>query len=266
MKYLISLFLLFSLSAQAALYTSSVTLNNQVPTIYYFNGPASSDNSDLFAAGGRYYGVAVHAVSYSDGQPIGRPPNYVSMIGYDNVISVARGDTWETLSQKYIARYGTGSRTGSWGLNSVYKYEACMAVSSCGACGTSTGVSIMPNSCSSVPWTNVTCNITDPALQISHGDLRDTDVRGHKASVTTRVTCSDDAVVTFRVNESRIYLGNGVSTDISINGMAMGSGGGSVRYGVPDWGLDVKIESQLITVNPQPGPLSGTLIVFVNLE
>jgi len=124
----------------------------------------------------------------------------------------------------------------------------------------------MPNSCSNVPWTNVTCNVTDPALQISHGDLRDTDVRGHKASVTTRVTCSNDAIVTFRVNEPRIYLGNGVSTDISINGMAMGSGGGSVRYGVPDWGLDVKIESQLITVNPQPGPLSGTLIVFVNLE
>lgn len=266
MKYLISLLLLFTLPVQAALYTSSVVTNpNQTVTVYYFNGPASSDTQDLSATGAWWYGVSLRVTKTATGDPSPFPPNDITMLGSNNSIPVESGDTWDTLAQKYIDRYGVGSRTSSWGLSSLYRYEACMSVSRCASCGGALVMLTMPNSCSAVPVVPVTCNISQAAIQLDHGALQVSEVDGDVASADLTVSCSAQTHVVFRVLGARVNLGKGITSKIYISGTDMGGPNSEVTYEVPSWGLTVPVESRLESSNPQEGQFSGSTVIIVNV-
>lgn len=268
MRYLISCLLFFSLSAHAAVLTSHVVMSpSNVPTVHYFSTPTTQSSGDLYAQGMRWFGIGTQVVSMINGDPL--PPGFGekwSNMLPGQAIPVMPGDTWVTVSKRYIdSRGASGALTGPAPMANTYKYEACALASPCEDCGTSLAIDY-PASCSAVPWTTNSCDILQPSLLINHGTLTTDQVNGHSASTTTQVRCDSPATVRFRVSDTRVDLGNNIYSDIYINGRGVGGAWGDMDYTVQSWGLPLTIESRLVSTDPQAGTFSGSVVVLVDIQ
>lgn len=267
MRYILFYFLiLFSMSSQAALIPTSISVINAgdrvVPTITWssIGGTISSGDLTQNGAGMLYFGVSTRITSYANGNPY---PNdsYISMLQGQNV-RLNVGDTWQQAVDKYTAKFGaSGSYTYLNGLSNFYKYEACFAASRCDNCGSS-NVLIYPGACISIPVAPVTnvCNITGNII-IDHGTLLATQVNGHEATTSAIITCQQNALVKLRVYDQQTYLGNGIYSDLYINGNSSVEG----PYSVAGAGLTLNITSKLVSTNPQAGTFSGSKVVVVDI-
>ncbi|MFQ2254888.1 hypothetical protein [Aeromonas sp. s10] len=269
MRYILFYFLiLFSMSSQAALIPTSISVINAgdrvVPTITWSSIGGTLSSGDLTQYGGkmRYFGVATRVTSFANGNPYPQD-SYISMFSGQNV-TLAPGDTWQQAVDKYTARFGaSGSYTYLNGLSSVYNYEACFAASTCYNCGNQAPDNIIyPGSCISVPMVPVTnvCNITGNII-IDHGTLLATEVNGHEATTSAIITCQQSALVKLRVYDQRTNLGNGIYSDLYINGNSSVEG----PYSVAGAGLTLNITSKLVSTNPQAGTFSGSKVVVVDI-
>lgn len=270
MRYILYLLTLFSISSQAALVGTSISVvssgHGVLPTVSWSSIGGTISSGDLTQYGNkmRYFGLGIRVVSMEDGSPSPLGDSYMSTFS-NRTIALAAGDTWEEAIHKYIANFGaSGTYTHNNVLASAYKYEVCFLASTCSGCGNGSPSNIAyPGSCISVPTAPTTnsCDINS-SIQIEHGVLAVGDVNGHSASTTAMVTCQSNANIKIRVYDSHVSLGNNIYADIYINGHG---GGGEMLYSVSGAGLSLNIESKLGSVNPQPGAFSGSSVVVVDI-
>lgn len=267
MKKIFFLLAFFSLFSEGAIITTGVSMGpGNIPTVNFMSSGATAPSGNLMASGMYYFGIGTIVVRKSNGDPSPWAEPYGGLLGINKgAISLSNGDDWAKAVEKFIAKYGSsGALTSGTNLNTVYEYQACAFASQCSNCGTSY-LTIYPGSCSTIPWNPVSCNIRDSSLLIDHGTLALGEVNGHSASTTTEVRCSSNAIVRFRISDSRTYLGNNISSDIYVNGRGFGGSWGDMNYTVPNWGLPVTVESRLVSSNPQPGPFSGSVVLILDV-
>lgn len=265
MKRMICMLLfIFPVLSQAAVYTSSVFMQpGNYPTITWFSAQGTAPSGDLYAQGMRYFGLASRVTKLQDGSP--HPsPNYVAMIK-NGVVPLAPGDTWYDAVQKFINRYGaSGAITSTFNITDYYSYEACIAASYCEYCGSQGSQNIIyPGSCSTIDFTNTVCTI-DSLGVLEHGAMNTNEVNGHRAAMNATISCNSPVLVRLRVLSSNLPLGNGVSSDLYIDGASTGITSGTIQYYL-NGPRTIKIESVLSSSFPQSGTFSGSSYVIIEV-
>lgn len=272
MRYLIGLLFLVSAYAQGAqLITSGVQMDaGNAPTVSYFSAPGGTGNQDLWAAGMRWFGVGtvITGLGPTSPNPGGPSPYdypYGNLFGSNlGAVQLAPGDTWDAAIAKFLAKYpSSGSFTSWFALNRYYTYQACVMASKCDRCGGE--VIPYPGSCSTIPWSRISCDITPSNIVLNHGTLQSTEVNGHIAKADMNISCTGNTNIRFRVTSSRINLGLGITSKIFINDTDMGGPYSEQVYSVQSWGLTVPVESRLQASNPQGGTFSGSTVVLVDV-
>lgn len=258
MRPLLYILMLFSMSAQAAIYASKVYMHTgNYPEITWFSMGDTAASGDLYAMGFKYFGLSSRVVSNPS-------PNYIGMIPNASV-ALAPGDTWQQAVQKFINQYGqSGSIKSVNNLTTYYKYEACVAVAKCNNCGSQgTENMLYPGSCVSIDFTNNSCSIDSQGL-IDHGSLNISEVNGHSAETSAFISCDRPALIRLRVINSTAYLGNGINSELYIDGASTGITSSPPQYNVSS-SRTINISSKLIASAPQPGPFSGSSTIIVDI-
>lgn len=273
MRYLIGLLFWVSIYAQGAvIITTGVRLNNNAPTISYTTVPGTPINTgSLVAQGWTNIGLGTIIKELGPGSPNPGGPSphirpYGSMLGLPGTsLGLSYNDTWETAMEKLLAALpaSSGSVTGRTGLSNYYTYEACVVLANCYNCGGY--VEPYPGSCSTIPWSGVSCDIASPSIILNHNTLQVSEVNGHRATENLRVTCSGNTLVRFRVLNPSIDVGNGITSEIWIYDLFMGGANANATFPVNASGLTVPIESRLKATNPQGGTFSGSTVVLVDV-
>lgn len=254
----------FSMSAQAAVYATKVYMHTgNYPEITWFSTGSTAASGDLYAMGFKYFGLASRVSNYLDGTPY-PSPNYIGMIRNASV-ALAPGDTWQQAVQKFTNKYGqSGSIKSVYNITNYYKYEACVAVAKCDDCGSQGAENIIyPGSCSTIDVMNNSCNI-DSQGWIDHGDLNVNEVNGHTAKISANISCDMPALVRLRVINSNTPLGNGINSDLYIDGYSTGINSSPIQYTVNS-SRTIEISSVLSASTPQPGVFSGNSLVVIDI-
>ncbi|HEA3131728.1 TPA: hypothetical protein RVR73_003056 [Aeromonas hydrophila] len=280
MKKILFLLSLLSLSCQGAIVITGVDLQpgggGYLPKAYFVsNGLPSYDPTFrpyLWANGWNSFGPGLRIVGRTDGQPYtGDLENNISMLGWRNVVNGEFYDTWDTLFQKFIDKFGSsGALTALNGVTNYYKYEMCMAVATCSDCGTAgpNNVRVYPGSCTTVQFVPSSCQFEgNVPFEIDHHELLVEEVNGNVASGTAKITCDLPTNIRLRVSNPKIDLGHGIYSNIFINGKGFNDIFVNNDFSVPSGsgGLQLTIESRLEASNPQPGPFSGDTIVIMDI-
>lgn len=269
MRTLLYLIAIFSLSSHAAVYVSSVSLVPAVggvsftPTATWFSTNVTMASGDLYAQGYRYFGIGTHITGRRDGGYY--PDNQNFTMFESSSVALQPGDTWASVAQRFIAQYGaSGARVGTYNLNNSYTYEGCAAVSKFNAQGvTGSGGIIYPGSCSTIEFSDNVCSIDTYGL-IDHGSLSVSEVNGHTAKINAYISCNMPALIRLRVINSTAYLGNGINSELYIDGALTGVTSSPPQYNVSS-GRTIEISSKLIASAPQPGSFSGSSLVLVDI-
>ena len=264
MRALLYILIFFSMSAQAAVYASKVYMHpGNYPEITWFSTGDTAASGDLYAMGFKYFGLASRVVRFSNGNPVASP-NYIGMIPNASV-ALAPGDTWQQAVQKFTSQYGqAGSIKSTVNITDYYVYEACVAVAKCNNCGSQGPDNILyPGSCVSIDFTNNSCSIDSQGL-IDHGSLNISEVNGHTAETSAFISCDRPALIRLRVINSTAYLGNGINSELYIDGASTGITSSLPQYNVSS-SRTINISSKLIASAPQPGPFSGSSTIIVDI-
>ncbi|WP_323912544.1 PapG chaperone-binding domain-containing protein [Aeromonas veronii] len=264
MRALLYILMFFSMSAQAAVYATKVYMHTgNYPEITWLSTESTAASGDLYAMGYKYFGLASRMVRFSNGNPVASP-NYIAMIPNASV-ALAPGDTWQQAVQKFINQYGqAGSIKSSSNITTYYVYEACVAVAKCNNCGSQGAENIIyPGSCVSINFANNACSIDSQGL-IDHGSLNISEVNGHTAKISANISCDMPALIRLRVVNSTAYLGNGINSDLYIDGAATGNTSSPLQYNVSS-SRAIEISSILSASSPQPGTFSGSSLVLVDV-
>lgn len=258
MRSLLYILMLFSMSAQAAIYATKVYMHpGNYPEITWISTESTAVPGDLYAMGFQYFGLASRIVNNPS-------PNYIAMIPNASV-RLAPGDTWEQAVQKFINQYGqSGSIRSNVNITTYYKYEACVAVAKCNNCGSQGADNMLyPGSCASIDFANNSCSIDSQGL-IDHGSLNVSEVNGHTAKISANISCSMPALIRLRVINSTAYLGSGINSELYIDGASTGITSSPPQYNVSS-SRTIEISSKLIASAPQPGVFSGSSTIVVDI-
>ncbi|MGE6112827.1 PapG chaperone-binding domain-containing protein [Aeromonas salmonicida] len=265
MRPLLYILMLFSMSAQAAVYASKVYMHpGNYPEITWFSTGSTAASGDLYAMGFKYFSLASRITTNMDGTPQ-TSPNYIAMIPNASV-ALAPGDTWQQAVQKFTNQYGqSGSIKSSVNITTYYKYEACVAVAKCNNCGSQGPDNmIYPGSCASIDFANNSCSIDTQGL-IDHGSLNVSEVNGHSAETSAFISCDRPALIRLRVINSTAYLGNGINSDLYIDNSPTGITSSPPQYYLGSGIRTINISSKLSASAPQPGPFSGSSTIIVDI-
>jgi len=182
------------------------------------------------------------------------PINYL----FDSkVIAVPSGMTWAQANDAFIAKFGS---TGAFvEQNTIYPsfQEFCV-----GALSTPMRGELFlesPSSCTINPQVPVTCTVTG-TVEIDHGVLNPSQMAGHTATATGRLSCSRAATMRVRVIPPTVDLGGGWMSTLQIDGV--GDGGTITTSG----SSDLSFVSRLSGSSTTTGPLTGTSIVILDAE
>lgn len=182
------------------------------------------------------------------------PINYLTGA---KVIEVTPGMTWAQANDAFIAKFGS---TGAFvEQNTIYPsfQEFCV-----GALSTPMRGELFlesPSSCTINPQVPVTCTVTG-TVEIDHGVLNPSQMAGHTATATGRLSCSRAATMRVRVIPPTVDLGGGWMSTLQIDGV--GDGGTITTSG----SSDLSFVSRLSGSSTTTGPLTGTSIVILDAE
>lgn len=258
MRPLLYILMLFSMSAQAAVYASKVYMHpGNYPEITWFSTGSTAVSGDLYAMGFKYFGLSSRVLNNPS-------PNYIAMIPNASV-ALSPGDTWEQAVQKFINQYGqSGTIKSTTNITTYYKYEACVAAAKCNSCGSQGADNMLyPGSCASIDFANNSCSIDSQGL-IDHGSLNISEVNGHSAETSAFISCDRPALIRLRVINSTAYLGSGINSELYIDGASTGITSSPPQYNVSS-SRTINISSKLIASAPQPGPFSGSSTIIVDI-
>ncbi|WP_323912542.1 hypothetical protein [Aeromonas veronii] len=269
MKTLLYLITIFSLSSHAAVYVSSVSLApaaggvSFTPTARWLSTDTSIASGDLYAQGYRYFGIGTHVTGRRDGGYY--PANDQNFTMFQNsAVPLKPGDTWTSAAQRFIDQYGaSGAMVGTYSVINTYNYEGCAAVSKFSAQPvTGSGGIIYPGSCATIEFSNNVCSIDASGL-IDHGNMTVGEVDGHVAKTYATISCLSPAGVIVRVLNAKALLGNGVESQLFIDGRR-GDDSGIITFPI-GYPKVFELTSELSSLAPQPGLLSGASIIVIEV-
>lgn len=229
---------------------------------------------DPYAAGYRYYGPVVKLNETITG-PGGGSADWFSIPGTELSIAINSGDTWPALAARFAQTFGSsGTKTISTygpsevpGSKTTYTYfDTCMGV------GKTRGYPspnppayavVDPQTCSKTQQTSTqtTCDIVGPNT-IAHGTINAAEVNGYSSTINASVTCSAAATIGFRILNQSINVGNGIKSELKVNGSATPSTI-SVTKSIPK---AITISSTLQATNPTAGTISGSSTIIVDVQ
>lgn len=199
-----------------------------------------------------YYGI----FAYYNQSPGGAQTSY-DYFGRSLKVRVARGTTWGQAASDFTARFGaSGSSSWQWSWRPSI-WDICVGATP-GVVGKETPMLERPSSCTVVPPSGTTCNVTGN-ITINHGLLSASNVAGHSAASQGVLTCSQKATLRLRILPSVIDLGGGWSSSVQINGV---SDGGSVTT---EGSTNLSFVSQLSGDGETRGVHSGSSIVIFDI-
>lgn len=224
---------------------------------------------DPYAAGYRYYGPVV---KLNETVPDGAS-DWFSIPDSELSIAINSGDTWPALAARFAQTFGSsGTKTVySYGPSEVGKtiytyFDTCMGV------GRTRGYSapnqpayavVDPQTCAKTQQTSTptTCDIVGPNT-IAHGTINAAEVNGYSSTINATVTCSRAATIGFRILNQDINVGNGIKSELQVNGSATPSTI-SVTKSIPK---AITISSTLQATNPTAGTISGSSTIIVDVQ
>lgn len=225
--------------------------------------------SDPYVAGYRYYGPVV---KLNETVPDGAS-DWFSIPDSELSIAINSGDTWPALAARFAQTFGSsGTKTVySYGPSEVGKtiytyFDTCMGV------GRTRGYSapnqpayavVDPQTCAKTQQTSTptTCDIVGPNT-IAHGTINAAEVNGYSSTINATVTCSRAATIGFRILNQDINVGNGIKSELQVNGSATPSTI-SVTKSIPK---AITISSTLQATNPTAGTISGSSTIIVDVQ
>ncbi len=175
-------------------------------------------------------------------------------------ILIPRGTTWGEAASLHAAQFGTsGTGTTTWNIRPREVLFCGGAVPDLWWGHGGTIFTETPSACTIVPTTPVSCTITS-SLEIDHGVLNPSQMAGHTATATGRLSCSRAATMQVRVIPPTVDLGGGWISTLEIDGV--GDGGTITTSG----SSDLSFVSRLSGSSTTTGPLTGTSIVILDAE
>ncbi|EEA1375709.1 hypothetical protein GI405_22300 [Salmonella enterica] len=99
---------------------------------------------------------------------------------------------------------------------------------------------------------------------LNHGAMNANEVNGHRAATYATIACDKPALVRLRVIESSLALGNGIRSDLFIDGAPTDATSSTVQYSLNS-PRTIEVASVLSAMNPQSGTFSGSSYVIVEL-
>lgn len=271
-------------SKSRTLITSANIINtnqNRYPLIFSWMtvqgtglGPGAPMTPYNYGKGMRAYGIAYQ---YHEIQPSNSIDIKYWVIDTANTpyVTIEPNDLWGDLAAKFAAKYGSsGTKTLSVmstinnGKNFASYVKACAAavyqINPSALLLEETGHILVDNeTCSKVQTapTPTTCDIAG-ANEIAHGIVNISDVNGYSTKINATVTCSAQATVGFRIVNQRINLGNGISSQLLVNNSLTPE---NIRVAT-NTPVNVTIESKLEATAPEPGSISGSSIIIVEIQ
>lgn len=227
---------------------------------------------DPYAAGYRYYGPVVKLNETVTG-PGSASADWFSIPDSELSIAINSGDTWPALAARFAQTFGSsGTKTVyTYGPSEVGKtiytyFDTCMGV------GKTRGYNspnlqayavVDPQTCSKTQQTSTptTCDIVGPTT-IAHGTINAAEVNGYSSTINATVTCSAAATIGFRILNQSINVGNGITSELKVNGSATPSTI-SVTKSIPK---AITISSTLQATNPTAGTISGSSTIIVDVQ
>ena len=225
---------------------------------------------DPYSAGFRYYGPIVKLKESRQGSSM----DWMSMPDSELSIAINPGDTWPALAARFAQTFGLS------GTKSVYTYgpsevsdtiftfyDTCIGVSK----RRGFNASLLPSDALADPVTcsktqktptPITCDIVGPNT-IAHGMINAAEVNnGYSTTINASVTCSAAATIGFRILNQSINVGNGITSQLKVNGSATPSTI-SVARSIPK---TITISSTLQATNPTAGTISGSSTIIVDVQ
>ena len=184
--------------------------------------------------------------------------NYSQPVG-NKIIAITPGMTWGEAAAAFQARFGSsGTVTDDW--NSPPKdWTFCGAVGQGNVSITEPLIVESTSSCTVAPLVPVSCTMSS-TTEIDHGVLNPSQMAGHTATATGRLSCSRPATMRVRVIPPTVDLGGGWMSTLQIDGV--GDGGTITTSG----SSDLSFVSRLSGSSTTTGPLTGTSIVILDAE
>ncbi|SIR20404.1 MrpH family fimbial adhesin [Aeromonas hydrophila] len=165
--------------------------------------------------------------------------------------------TWEQLMKLYTDTYGRGgNQTISTTLNS-----SGVGMISCFVGASSTDVATpLASTCSIITSVVNTCDWFTNDVGITHGNMDVNDVNGNVAELNASFQCLIPSTVKVRFMNSSVYLGNNVTSNLTVNGSS------SSAVLPVNGSATVTLRSTLQTSGAQAGPLSGSAVAIIDVQ
>jgi len=167
------------------------------------------------------------------------------------------GMTWAQASDAFAAKFGSSGTVSRFYARNPPFQEYCV-----GAVANWRDPDLFresSSSCTTIPLVPVMCSMTG-TVEIDHGVLNPSQMAGHTASATGRLSCSRPATIRVRVIPPTVDLGGGWMSTLQIDGV--GDGGTITTSG----STDLSFVSRLSGSSTTTGPLTGTSIVILDAE
>lgn len=202
-------------------------------------------------------------------------PNMQQTGGHGPIVAVTPEDTWASLTSKFSAQYGS-SGSATWRAVTTADPNAFIKVCIAAYISSSDTTTIItqggnisslfmidPGACSTIAVTPdpTTCDIVGPNT-IAHGIINAAEVNGYSTTINATVTCSAAATIGFRILNQSINVGNGITSQLKVNGSATPSTI-SVTQSIPK---TITISSTLQATNPTAGTISGSSTIIVDVQ
>lgn len=164
--------------------------------------------------------------------------------------------TWEQLMKLYTDTYSrSGSQTISTNLNG-----SGVGSISCFVGATSTDVATpVASTCSIITSVVNSCDWFTNDVGIAHNSMDINNVNGNVAEMNAAFQCAIPSAVKVRFMNNSVYLGNNVTSNLTVNG-------GSSAVLPVNGSATVTLRSTLQTSGAQAGPLSGSAIVIIDVQ
>lgn len=279
--YVISFYVCFAQSAPQIIVTNanifSIGLRSNQITAYWttLDSSQGAPAGNPYALGFRKYGFLQNYITqYSPYAEVWWAPNPITQT-QGPIVAVTPEDTWASLTSKFTAQYGS-SGSATWKAVTTddpnafirvciaaYKATVDSTIISSNGGNISTSFMIDPGTCSTIAVTPdpTTCDIVGPNT-IAHGTINAAEVNGYSTAINATVTCSAAATIGFRILNQSINVGNGITSQLKVNGSATPSTI-NVTQSIPK---TITISSTLQATNPTAGTISGSSTIIVDVQ